>query len=63
MTRALVMVAILHYYLWLSLGNSLYAGMVKNTFYGQPEIFGGHRRYGGRVGSYDRSHRDAADRL
>ena len=31
MTRALVMVAILHY-LWLSFGNSLYARMVKNTY-------------------------------
>ena len=39
MTRALVMVAILHY-LWLSFGNSLYARMVKNT-YGQPEVFRG----------------------
>ena len=38
-TRALVMVAILHY-LWLSFGNSLYARMAKNT-HGQPEVFGG----------------------
>ena len=42
MTRALVMVAILHY-LWLSFGNSLYARMVKNT-YGQPDVFGGITR-------------------
>ena len=39
MTRALVMVAILHY-LWRSFGNSLYAGLVNNTC-GQPEVFGG----------------------
>ena len=39
MTRALVMVAILHY-LWLLFGNSRYARMVKNT-YGQPEVCGG----------------------
>ena len=39
MTRALVMVAILHY-LWLSFGSSPYARMVKNT-YGHPEVFGG----------------------
>ena len=39
MTRALVMVAILHY-LWLSFGNSLYARVAKKT-YGQPEVFGG----------------------
>ena len=34
MSRALVMVAILHY-LWLSFASSLYAQLVKNT-YGQP---------------------------
>ena len=39
MTRALVMVAILHY-LWLSFGNSLYVRVIKNT-YEQPEILGG----------------------
>ena len=39
MTRALVMVAILHY-LRLSFGNSLYARMVENT-YGPPEVIGG----------------------
>ena len=39
MTRALVMVAILHY-LWLSFGNSFYIRMAKNT-HGQPEVFGG----------------------
>ena len=37
-TRALVMVATLHY-LWLSFGNFLYARIVNNT-YGQPEVFG-----------------------
>ena len=38
MTRALVVVATLHY-LWLSFGNFLYARIVKNT-YGQPKVFG-----------------------
>lgn len=39
MTRALVVVAMLHY-LWLSFGNSLYAVVVTNTSV-QPEVFGG----------------------
>ena len=39
MTRVVVMVAILNF-LWLSFGNSLCAGMVKNT-YGPREVFGG----------------------
>ena len=39
MTRALVMVTILHY-LWLSFGNSIYTRMVKNT-YEHPEVFDG----------------------
>ena len=37
MTRALVMVVILHY-LWLLFGNSIYARMVENT-YRQPGVF------------------------
>ena len=39
MTRALVMVATLHYR-WLSFGNYLYARIV-NITYGQPEVVGG----------------------
>ena len=60
MARAM-MVAIFHY-LWLSFGNSLYARMIKNT-YGQHKVFWGQHQYGRRVGSHDRSHREAADRL
>ena len=39
-TRALVMIAMFHY-LWLSLGNSLYARMVSTNTNGQPKTFGG----------------------
>ena len=60
-TRALTVVAILHY-LWISFGSSLLYPNGQEHLWTARSLWG-HRQYGRRLDSHDRSHRKAVDRL